>query len=113
MPEHRDADTPAALTPRERDAVIHRIVSLMTFWGITPDELAGAPISPIAPPPPAAAQAPKYRHPVSGDTWDGQGEHPDWLRRALLKEGYTVQQLRDAVNAATVPSDPDATGDHP
>ncbi len=83
MPEHRDAALPAALTPRERDAVIHRIVSLMSFWGITPEELAGAPIAPIAPPAPAAALAPKYRHPVSGDTWDGQGEHPDWLRRAL------------------------------
>lgn len=108
MPELGDADTPTALTQRERDAVIHRIVSLMSFWGITPEELAGAP---LAPSPRPAPLAPKYRHPVSGDTWDGQGEHPDWLRRALLNEGYTVQQLRDAVTAP--PSRPTDAADHP
>ena len=36
----------------------------------------------------------KYRHPVSGETWDGQGPHPDWLRRALLQEGLRVEELR-------------------
>jgi hypothetical protein len=34
---------------------------------------------------------------VSGETWDGQGEHPQWLRDALLKEGYTVDALKRAV----------------
>lgn len=42
---------------------------------------------------PAAAPI-KYRHPVTGQTWDGQGAHPDWMRQALLKDGYRVAELR-------------------
>ena len=67
---------------------------LIEFWGITPEELEGD-----APPAPAAAVTPpcvKYRHPQSGETWDGCGAHPQWLRDALLKEGFTVEQLRAA-----------------
>lgn len=37
---------------------------------------------------------PKYCHPVSGDTWDGQGPQPQWLREALTRQGYTVEELR-------------------
>ena len=35
-------------------------------------------------------------HPKTGESWDGHGTHPDWLRRALLKEGYTVAELAQA-----------------
>ena len=84
------------LTARERAAVIHRIRTLVEYWGITPEELA----QPL-PLPPVAAQpllnaAIKYRHPQSGATWDGSGPHPQWLRDALLKEGFTVEQLKPA-----------------
>jgi DNA-binding protein H-NS len=40
---------------------------------------------------------------VTDETWDGQGEHPPWLRDALLRQGYTVDELRRAVAAAPVP----------
>lgn len=81
----------APLTRRERNAVIARIHALMEYWGITVDDLSGE-----VPPPPAPAAPPpvKYRHPVTGDTWDGQGPHPDWLRRALLHEGLRVDELK-------------------
>ena len=36
------------------------------------------------------------RSPQSGETWDGIGPHPQWLRDALLKEGFTVEQLKPA-----------------
>jgi len=85
----------SSLSPRERAAVIHRIRMLMEFWGITPDELEQAEMPPVAAP--AAAVTIKYRHPHSGETWDGVGPHPQWLRDALLKEGFTVEQLRAAV----------------
>jgi DNA-binding protein H-NS len=88
------------LTARERAAVIHRIRSLVEFWAITPEELEGElPAEPVVleAPPPAAV---KYRHPQSGETWDGIGPHPQWLRDALLKEGFTVDQLKPA------PTDP-------
>ena len=50
----------------------------------------------VAPPPETGPLPPRYRHPTSGDIWDGVGSQPDWLRRALLQEGYTVEELRVA-----------------
>jgi DNA-binding protein H-NS len=86
-------DTLPALTRRERNAVIARIHALMEYWGITVDDLSGdTPLPPAAVP--ATPPAIKYRHPVTGDTWDGQGPHPDWLRRALLHEGLRVDELK-------------------
>lgn len=81
------------LTRRERNAVVARIHALMEYWGITvADLLEGEPtVEPPARPKPLAI---KYRHPVTGDTWDGEGAHPDWLRRALLHEGLRVDELK-------------------
>ena len=109
-----------ALGPKGRAAVLYRIRMLMEFWGISAEELGegGAAPTGAGTRAPAAALPPKVRHPVSGETWDGQGPQPQWLRDALLKEGYTPQQLRDAVQQAAaadpLPSDapvpgPDAT----
>ncbi len=42
--------------------------------------------------------APRYRHPRSGQSWDGHGRQPQWLRDALLCEGYTVDALRRAAS---------------
>ena len=81
------------LSRRERNAVIARIHGLMEYWGITLDDLNAEPVAATPP----AAQAPppvKYRHPVTGDTWDGHGPHPEWLRRALLQEGLRVDELK-------------------
>ena len=92
------ADLPTAdalsqpLSRRERAAVIARIEALMEYWGITVADLEGE--TPDLPPPTAAPRAVKYRHPVTGETWDGGGPHPDWLRSALLKEGYRLDELR-------------------
>lgn len=35
-----------------------------------------------------------HRHPVSGETWNGLGSQPQWLRDALLREGYRPSELR-------------------
>ena len=83
-------------TARERAAVIHRIRTLVEFWAITPEELEGELPPAPAPAPTAFAAVVKYRHPRSGETWDGVGPHPQWLRDALLKEGFTVEELRPA-----------------
>lgn len=47
----------------------------------------------------AAPALPRYRHPERGFTWDGRGMQPQWLRDAVLREGYLLLQLRcpDAV----------------
>jgi len=73
----------------EKLAVIRTIRKLMDFWRISPNELRG-------PAPQATEALPLilYRHPVSGNTWDGKGKQPDWLRLALTKEGYTVEEIR-------------------
>lgn len=86
---------PAALSRRERAAVMARIEALMEFWGITVEDLLAPTPESEAPPPPSPLPV-KYRHPVTGDTWDGQGPHPDWLRRALLQEGMRVDELKPA-----------------
>jgi DNA-binding protein H-NS len=87
--------------PPEKLAALRTVRKLVEFWQISPQELRGP--MPPAPPPPAAGAPIRYRHPRSGEVWDGQGEHPQWLRDALLKEGYTVDELRRAVSAATDP----------
>jgi DNA-binding protein H-NS len=81
--------------PPEKLAALRTVRKLVEFWNITPQELRG-PMPPAPPPPPASCTI-RYRHPVSGETWDGQGEHPPWLREALLKQGYTVDELKRAV----------------
>lgn len=92
--------TPTSLSAKEKKVVLGRIHALMTYWDISPDELQDS--TPAAPPPAAPTIACiKYRHPLSGETWNGVGPQPDWLRRALLSEGYTVQALRIAADAPT------------
>lgn len=78
----------------EQEAVLRSIRKLVDFWRISPEELefdaSGIPSElPEIPVP-----SPKYRHPISGDTWDGQGSQPQWLREALTRGGYTVDELR-------------------
>ncbi len=83
------------LTP-EQEAIVRAVRKLIDFWHITPRELgagAAAKPKPVAAPP-APDRAPKYRHPRSGETWDGEGSQPPWLREALTKQGYTVEELK-------------------
>lgn len=76
---------------REQRAVLTRIQQICEFWEIEPDELRGR--FTIDPPPPSPVATTKYCHPVTGETWNGVGVQPDWLRRALLQEGYRVAEL--------------------
>lgn len=80
----------------EQEAVLRSIRKLLDFWQISPDELgieeSEAIVRKVEPPPPPAG--PKYQHPRTGDTWNGEGSQPPWIREALTKEGYTVDELR-------------------
>ena len=78
----------------EQEAKLRSVRKLVSFWQITADELDGIPEpvrveTPIQPP-----ARPKYRHPITGETWDGEGSQPAWLREALTREGYTVEEVR-------------------
>lgn len=77
----------------EQEAAIRSIRKLIDFWHISLDELVVEGQVPVRPEPRPTA-VPKYRHPITGETWDGQGSQPPWLRAALTREGYTVDELR-------------------
>ena len=85
---HTNVKTP------EQEAALRSIRKLIEFWRISPEELEfEASIVPSVLPE-VVAPSPKYRHPMSGETWDGQGTQPQWLRDALTRGGYTVEELR-------------------
>ena len=82
-----------------RESALRQARRLVEFYRITPQELQAPAEAPCTDHngAQAAVSAPapiKYRHPVTGDTWDGQGAHPEWMRQALLKDGYRVAELR-------------------
>lgn len=83
------------LTP-EQQAAVASLRSIVQFWGITYEELTCELPKAEAAEPVANQAIIKYRHPVSGLTWDGEGLQPDWLKRALVQEGYRVVELRVA-----------------
>ncbi|WP_042876585.1 H-NS family nucleoid-associated regulatory protein [Cupriavidus necator] len=68
----------------ERAAAIRWIQAEMADYGLTMEELAAAGCFDPPPPPPPPAPAPVvcYRN-AAGQSWDGQGDMPDWLRRAV------------------------------
>lgn len=98
--KNQERKTHDAEIDAEKIAAIRKIRKLMDFWRISPNELRGRPA--VVPRPSATPQEIRYCHPVSGDTWDGQGVQPQWLREALLREGYTVDELRQAAQARQV-----------
>jgi len=88
----------------EQEAVLRSVRKLVDFWQIEADELVLDQADRFCAPAPAEPARPRYRHPVSGETWDGEGSQPQWLRHALLKEGYLVEELRLPADAALDPA---------
>lgn len=82
----------------EQEAVLRSVRKLVDFWQITAEELSGIPEPARVDVPEPVAAMPKYRHPRSGETWDGEGSQPAWLREALTRQGYTVEELRIPVS---------------
>ncbi len=86
-------ESPKNVKTPEQEAVLRSIRKLIDFWQISPEEL----ITEGVPEPLPVVSRPvaiKYRHPVSDEVWDGQGAQPEWLKLALTKQGYTVDELR-------------------
>ncbi|BDB29536.1 hypothetical protein CTP10_R69510 (plasmid) [Cupriavidus sp. P-10] len=83
--------TTAMTAKTERAAAIRWIQAEMADYGLTMEELAAAGC--FDPPPPAPVPPPVvcYRN-AAGQSWDGQGDMPDWLRRAV-NAGQSVEFL--------------------
>ncbi|WP_454743377.1 H-NS family nucleoid-associated regulatory protein [Cupriavidus necator] len=81
-------------TKTERAEAIRWIQAQMADYGLTMEELeaAGCFDPPPAPPPPPTPRPVCYRN-AAGQSWDGQGEMPDWLRRAV-NAGQNVEFFR-------------------
>lgn len=84
----------------EQEAVLRSVRKLVDFWQIEAHELDGI-LPPEIQPAPVAVEPARhsYRHPISGETWHGQGGQPEWLKTALTREGYTVEELRVPASA--------------
>jgi DNA-binding protein H-NS len=78
----------------EQQAVLRSIRQLVDFWQISAHELASDTPVQRSVQLPLAPKGPKYRHPITHETWDGEGVQPQWLKDALIKEGYLVDELR-------------------
>jgi DNA-binding protein H-NS len=62
---------------RKRDSIIAYLRHRMEEFGIEPEDLAA-----VLAAEPSAQKAERYRS-ATGDSWDGQGEMPQWLRQAI------------------------------
>jgi DNA-binding protein H-NS len=83
---------------RQRRIAFEHCRQMVDFWDIAASELRsrkGAVLDTHQKSKAIPTVQIKYRHPVNGATWDGQGSQPDWLKQALLKEGYTVRELKN------------------
>ncbi|WP_084402531.1 H-NS family nucleoid-associated regulatory protein [Cupriavidus sp. amp6] len=81
----------------ERAAAIRWIRDQMADYDLTMEELREAgcfdpPPPPPPPPPPAPPPVVCYRD-AAGHSWDGTGDMPDWLRRAV-NAGQSVEFFR-------------------
>uniref|UniRef100_UPI003F49565A H-NS histone family protein n=1 Tax=Cupriavidus yeoncheonensis TaxID=1462994 RepID=UPI003F49565A len=75
----------------ERADAIRWIQAQMADYGLTLEDLdAAGCFEPPPPPPPPPAVC--YRN-AEGLTWDGQGEMPSWLKRAV-NAGQSVELYR-------------------
>jgi DNA-binding protein H-NS len=93
---HPEMEAPS-LRGELRASALRQARWLMDFYRITPEDLLAPsdPLGQAAQTTHAAEPLPvKYRHPVTGETWDGSGSHPQWMRQALLQDGYRVEELR-------------------
>jgi len=104
---HAPKRTPQSQLTPELKSILSQCRQLANFWAITASDLlaAKAPersrvaiegtqlIRGSAESSFSACTRSSYRHPITQEVWDGRGSQPEWLKRALTREGYTVREL--------------------
>ena len=81
---------------RKRDSMIAYLRHRMEEFGIKPEDLAAVLASE-----PMAQKAERYRS-ATGDSWDGQGEMPQWLRQAI-SAGQSIDHFELTAKPAPAP----------
>jgi DNA-binding protein H-NS len=81
---------------RKRDSMIAYLRHRMEEFGIEPDDLAAVLASE-----PSAQKAERYRS-ATGDSWDGQGEMPQWLKQAI-SAGQSIDHFEMSAKSAPTP----------
>jgi DNA-binding protein H-NS len=80
----------------KRERMIAYIRHRMEEFGIKPEDLAPEPVAVVKPP-----AAIRYRN-ANGEQWDGEGEMPNWLRRAIQAgQSPAFFEVGAATNAST------------
>lgn len=80
---------------RKRDSMIAYLRHRMEEFGIKPEDLAAVLASE-----PTTQKAQRYRS-ATGDSWDGQGEMPQWLKQAI-SAGQSIDHFE--LSAAPMPA---------
>ncbi|MFM0169722.1 H-NS family nucleoid-associated regulatory protein [Paraburkholderia sediminicola] len=81
---------------RKRDSMIAYLRHRMEEFGIKPEDLAAVLASE-----PAAQKAERYRS-ATGDSWDGKGEMPQWLKQAI-SAGQSIDHFELSATPAPAP----------
>lgn len=82
---------------RKRDSMIAYLRHRMEEFGIKPEDLAAVLASE-----PAAKKGERYRS-ATGDSWDGQGEMPQWLKQAI-SAGQSIDHFELSAAPAPAPA---------
>ncbi|WP_144109041.1 H-NS family nucleoid-associated regulatory protein [Paraburkholderia sp. BCC1886] len=82
---------------RKRDSIIAYLRHRMEEFGIEPEDLAAVLASD-----PATQKGERYRS-ATGDSWDGKGDMPQWLKQAI-SAGQSIDHF--ALSATPAPSAP-------
>lgn len=81
---------------RKRDSMIAYLRHRMDEFGIKPEDLAAALASESM-----AKKAERYRS-ATGDSWDGKGDMPQWLKQAI-SAGQTLEHFELSEKSAPPP----------
>lgn len=81
---------------RKRDSMIAYLRHRMEEFGIDPEDLAEVLASE-----PTVQKAERYRS-ATGDSWDGQGDMPQWLKQAI-SAGQSIDHFELSAKQAPAP----------
>jgi len=80
--------------PRGMEELEHlktKVLALAQSYGLTPQDLFGAPARPEKKQRKKREAKPKFRSPTTGEEWSGRGKQPRWLAD-LIEQGHAQEE---------------------